>query len=230
MNDWNIQSRAHTCNACGKAFADKQPYHTVLSDHRHQAERLDFCQPCWQKEHEEGARDRKGFISHWQGVYHSPPPPAPEAIRKENAETLLRRMMELNDPRHAASSYILAVMLERKRILKVKEQYHREHQRIFVYEHAKSGDIFTIPDPALQLNQLEVVQREVAFLLENGLDPAVAPASADLVANPIAGATGPADPASSEADLEGNPDAPFEDAPPALATSAPPAPEEPVVP
>ena len=176
MNDWNIQSRAHTCQGCGKSFADKQPYHTVLSDQRHQAERLDFCQTCWKKEHEEGARDRKGFISHWQGVYQAPPPAAPDAIRKENAETLLRRMMELNDVRHTASSYILAVMLERKRILKVKEQYQRENQRIFVYEHAKTGDIFTIPDPALQLNQLEAVQREVALLLEQGLEPGVAPA------------------------------------------------------
>ena len=40
---------------------------------------------------------------------------------------------------------------------------------MFVYEQPKTGDIFTIPDPDLQLNQLEEVQRMVASLLEHGL-------------------------------------------------------------
>jgi hypothetical protein len=60
-------------------------------------------------------------------------------------------------------------MLERKRILKVKEQIRREGQRIFIYENHKTGEILTIPDPNLQLNQLEQVQHDVAALLEHGL-------------------------------------------------------------
>ena len=71
----------------------------------------------------------------------------------------------------AAAAFILAVMLERKRLLKVKEQLHRDNQRVFVYEHPKTGDVFTILDPQLQLNQLELVQHDVAALLESGLNP-----------------------------------------------------------
>ena len=45
-------------------------------------------------------------------------------------------------------------------------------RRVSIYEHPKSGDIFTIPDPDLHLDQLEAVQRDVAHLLEHGLpDP-----------------------------------------------------------
>ena len=62
-------------------------------------------------------------------------------------------------------------MLERKRLLKVKEQFQRDGQRIFVYEQPKTGDIFTIADPNLHLNQLEAVQRDVAMLLEQGVNP-----------------------------------------------------------
>ena len=32
MTEWNIQSRAHACAACGKAFVDKEVYHTLLFD------------------------------------------------------------------------------------------------------------------------------------------------------------------------------------------------------
>ncbi len=55
----------------------------------------------------------------------------------------------------------------------------RDGQRIFVYEQAKTGDIFTIADPNLRLDQLEEVQRDVAMLLENGVNP---PAPAEVLA------------------------------------------------
>ena len=174
MNEWNIQSRAHACQACAKHFSDQQHYHTLLFEVKDEIQRQDICEPCWKANNNEHLRERKGFISHWQGVYETPPPAPPEAIQKENAETLLRGLIELNDPRHGAASYILAVMLERKRILKVKEQLRREGRRVFIYEQPKTGDIFTIPDPELQLNQLEEVQREVAALLEHGLHPSAA--------------------------------------------------------
>ena len=97
-----------------------------------------------------------------------------DAIQKDTAETLLRKLIEQNDPRYAPAGYILAVMLERKRIFKVKEQIMRDGQRVFIYEQPKTGDIFTIADPDLQLNQLEEVQRDVAQLLEHGLNPPAA--------------------------------------------------------
>jgi hypothetical protein len=168
MIEWNIQARAHACTACGRTFADKETYHTLLFDERAEFRRSDVCEECWQKQFSDGARERKGFISYWHGVYEAPQPRA-EVIAKENAESLLRKIIELNDPRLAPTAFILAVMLERKRLLKVKEQLVREGQRVFIYEQPKTGDVFTIIDPNLQLNQLEAVQRDVAHLLEHGL-------------------------------------------------------------
>jgi hypothetical protein len=185
MTDWNIQSCAHACEACGKTFADKQPYHTLLFDEKAAFRRLDICQRCWQSQYSEGARDRKGFVSYWQGIFEAPPPPT-DPIQKETAESLLRKLIELNDPHYIPAGYILAVMLERKRILKVKEQLVRDGQRIFVYEQPKTGDLFTIIDPNLQLNQLEAVQHDVAALLEHGWIPP-APASQPVApAQPVA--------------------------------------------
>jgi len=175
MNDWNIQSRSHHCQACAKPFADQQPYHTLLFDEKQEYARQDICLACWQAQFSQGANDRKGFISHWQGIYEAPPAAAPEPIQKDTAESLLRKLIERGDPKYAAASFILAVMLERKRLLKVKEQIVRDGQRTFIYEHPKTGDVFTIPDPDLHLNQLEQVQRDVAALLEHGLPPVEVP-------------------------------------------------------
>lgn len=171
MNDWNIQPRAMACQACAQPFADRQALHTLLYDeHAEDLRRLDVCEACWRNQFSDGARQRKGFISHWQSVYAAPAPPA-DPIHRETAETLLRKLIEQNDPQHAPAMYILAVMLERKRVFKVKEQIVRDGKRVFIYEQPGTGDVFTIADPALRLDQLEQVQRDVAALLEHGLNP-----------------------------------------------------------
>lgn len=168
MNDWNIQSRSHACSACAQPFADKAACHTVLFEERAELLRHDLCQACWERDWQRGVRERRGFLSHWQGVYEAPPPPS-EVIQKESAETLLRKLVELDDPRYIPAGFILAVMLERKLLLRVKEQVQHQSSRVFVYEHARTGEVFTITDPNLQLTQLEDVQRDVAALLEHGL-------------------------------------------------------------
>jgi hypothetical protein len=54
---------------------------------------------------------------------------------------------------------------------------------VFIYEQPKTGDIFTIADPNLRLDQLEEVQRDVAMLLEQGVNPA---AAANEISTPAA--------------------------------------------
>jgi hypothetical protein len=170
MIDWNIQSRAHACQACGGPFLDKNPYHTVLFLEKAGYERLDVCEPCWVEQHSQGASSRKGFISHWQGVFEIPAA-RPDPIQKESAESLLRKLVALNEPAYVAACFILAVMLERKRLLKVKDQLQQDGRRIFIYEQPATGDVFAIVDPNLRLDQLDEVQRDVARLLEQGVEP-----------------------------------------------------------
>jgi hypothetical protein len=174
ITEWNIQSRARGCEACGKTFADQETYHTLLFDEKSDFRRSDICAACWQRQYSDGARERKGFISYWHGIYEAPPPPT-DPIKRETAETLLRKLIERNDPQFISAGFILAVMLERKRILKVKEQLVRDGRRVFIYEQPATGDVFTITDPQLRLDQLEEVQRAVATLLEHGLDAPAPP-------------------------------------------------------
>lgn len=170
MLEWNIQSRGHVCHLTGHGFTEGQRFHTVLLSGREGLERLDFSEGAW-KEHGAEVMARPGIISHWLGTYHAPPATPPEAIRRDDAESLLRELLNRRDPRHTGAVYILAVMLERKRLLKVKGQSRENGLRVTLYEHPKTGDIFPVTDPGLQLSQLEEVQRDVASLLEHGLPP-----------------------------------------------------------
>ena len=201
MNEWNIQSRGHACEACQQSFTNKQVYHTLLIDAGPDLRRSDVCEVCWQNQSSDTAA-QTGIIAKWQGTYETPPPVV-EAIQKETAETLLKKLIEQNDPRYIPAGYILAVMLERKRILKVKEQIIRDGKRTFIYEQAKSGDVFTITDPDLHLNQLEQVQRDVAHLLEHGFSSPQLEGA--IQSNNTETGTAPLDEASSPAPTEGEP-------------------------
>jgi hypothetical protein len=90
-------------------------------------------------------------------------------LQKESVEALLRRLLEEDRPEYLNLRYVLAAMLERKKILKQVDVRDTDLEKILVYEHARSGEAFLIIDPGLRLDQLDRVQDEVAALLANGL-------------------------------------------------------------
>ncbi len=164
--EWNIRTCADQCCACGRRFADRE---RLMSRLRFAAEgylRDDFCAGCWPGRKTDGGAE----VSAWSAAWLAPAPKAPEALKKETAESLLREMMETDDPGRRNVIFILAVMLERRRILVEKEvQVHPDGRKIRVYEHKQTGESFVVPDPQLRLLEIEGVQREVMELL--GIPP-----------------------------------------------------------
>ena len=182
LMEWHIQSRSRACHHTGKSFADGEIYHTVLIETPAGFERMDLSSAAWKELAAEIAA-RPGVVSHWKGTYETPPAAPPEAIGKDDAESLLRKILARKEDRYSAAAYILAVMLERKRILRIKAQSRESGKRVFLYEHPRSGDLFSIAEPELQLDQLEEVERMVTSLLEHGLpDEETAPASVPVPA------------------------------------------------
>lgn len=161
--DWQIKPLGHACAATGAAFEAGQTIVCCLVRTAEGYDRRDFSMAGW-----ETARPPE-VVSYWKTVYRTPPPPAPEPIRRETAESLLRQFIAKEDFSRANAIYILAVMLERKRLLIEKDvQIRGDGTKLRIYEHKKTGEIFTIPDPNLSLADLESVQREVEELLGGG--------------------------------------------------------------
>ena len=106
-------------------------------------------------------------FSFWKSRYEPPPPTPPEPLAKEKAEDLLRRLLAENNPANANACYVLALMLERKRMLKQVKTDETEDRPVLVYEHVKNGDVFIVPDARLRLDEIEHVQQEVSQLLKS---------------------------------------------------------------
>ncbi len=159
--DWDIKPRGESCEACEKAFEDRQRYHSALVFGAEGYRRADYCDACWPPVIEDGTP-----YSTWEGIFRLPPPKPQGPLQKETAESLLRKLMEDEDGEKINVVYILAVMLERKRILAEKDvQVHEDGTMVRLYEHKKTGESFVVPDPRLRLDQLESVQEEVMAML-----------------------------------------------------------------
>jgi len=161
--EWNIRQRGHECSICGCAFKDKQKCVSLLRESDRSYERMDCCKTCWDKLD----RDWEPF-SMWDVVYRAPKPAEikEEPVKKDTAESLLRKLIALEDPAMLNVVYVLAVMLERgKQLVERDSKPHESGGILRVYEHKKTGDTFVVLDPRLQLDKLAIVQQQVVALL-----------------------------------------------------------------
>lgn len=158
IDNWSVRKCAKECIKCERGFADKETLFSRLSFDEGEYVRQDFCEACWDK-------DDPG-LSTWQTVFIVPPPPAEEAVHKENAESLLRKLLAKENEEDLNAVFILMVMLERKKIFVERNIRKAEDGRkLRIYEHKKTGESFVVIDPELKLDELEHVQEEVVALL-----------------------------------------------------------------
>ena len=160
--EWNIRSRGHVCSLCQKPLVDKAPVVSALREVAGGYERFDCHPECWKTMQ----RDWTPF-SQWDGVYFAPVREAKkEPLKKEDAGELLRQLVTLDDPAMKNVVYVLAVMLERSKILVERDAHEQaDHTIIRIYEHRRTGESFVVLDPRLRLENLAEVQQQVVALL-----------------------------------------------------------------
>jgi len=167
--EWNIQSRALQCAVSGRPFEKGEKIFSALYWREGQYVRVDLNEEAWK-----ARNDNIEPLSAWQTEFVPPAPPAPETLRKDDAESLLRRLVAENAPGTRNARYILALMLERKKVVRQIEKQRQEGVSVLVYEHIPSGEVWLIEDPGLKLGELTAVQDEVAHLLSGSADGSLA--------------------------------------------------------
>lgn len=161
-DEWSIQHRAESCALSGRPFEAGENFYTLLFRDGDGFRRQDLSEEAWAERN-----DNLLPFSFWRSRFEPPPAAPPDPLPKENAEELFRRLVTAADRVNANACYVLAAMLERKRVLKQIKTESSETGRVLIYEHVKSGDVFVVPDPQLHLDQLEPVQNEVARMLQS---------------------------------------------------------------
>jgi hypothetical protein len=160
-NDWPIKHRGDACARTQRAFEPGEQFYTLLFREGDGFRREDLSEEAWTQRNE----NIRPF-SFWKTRYEPAPAASSEPLKKEEAEDILRRLLTTNDPTQVNACYVLAIMLERKRVLKQIRTEQTDGRPVLIYEHAKTGDVFLVPDVDLRLGELEHVQNEVAQLIK----------------------------------------------------------------
>lgn len=155
--DWEIRKRSDICTQTRRPFREGETFRTAIYREGDGFRREDVSEEAWA-----GRDEREAPLALWRSTFEMPPPPPPEPLAKQDAESILRKLIGENADGTKNARYILALMLERKRLLKPVESADDD---VLVYERAGTGETFLIPNPHLSLAQVPEVQAEVTALL-----------------------------------------------------------------
>jgi hypothetical protein len=163
---WHVRSRARVCAATQRPFADGETIVTALFPDPESSGylRRDFCLDAWNERPEDAEKP----FSFWKTTFSAPTGAAVEdPEEKLSPEEILVRLIEEDEDHTENTRYILAVMLERQKLLRETDNQRTPNGILRVYEHRKTGEVFLIRDPDIPLSEVEAVQNEVIVLLEN---------------------------------------------------------------
>ena len=171
LNDsWNIKGRSPHCSITERQFEDGESFYAAIFEATESDERFvrkDFSIDAWNDYEKQD--DAAQPFSFWKSTYEAPVREVKEeAVRKEDAESLLQRLVEEDEAYTENARFILAVMLERKKTLKQTDSQRIGETKLLIYEHRKTGDVLIIADPQIPLDEVDKVQEEVADLLAGG--------------------------------------------------------------
>ncbi|MEK6231396.1 MAG: hypothetical protein N2A42_06055 [Luteolibacter sp.] len=168
---WHLRSRSRECTATGIAFTEGQRIVTAIFPDPESSGylRKDFCEIAWNQR----AEDEDQPFSSWRTKFQ--PAALQEedsrAVTKQSAEELLRNLVEEDQEHTENTRYILAVMLERKKLLRETDTQPTTGGTLRIYEHRKTGEVYIVKDPNIPLEQVEKIQEEVFALLSPQPEP-----------------------------------------------------------
>ncbi len=161
---WSIKSRARECAVSGEAFVSGQKIRAAIFPDPDSSGylRKDFTQEAWEAREEEETP-----FSTWLTTYEPPViEEKTEDVVDQDPETLLKKLVEEDEEYTENARYILAVMLERQKLLRETDTQEVPSGILRVYEHRKTGDVYIIKDPQIPLSDVDRVQEEVRELLD----------------------------------------------------------------
>ncbi len=170
---WHVRSRGRECAASQRSFVDGETIVTALFPDPESSGyiRRDYSVEGWKSYQASGDAP----FSFWRTKYSAPGGgETASQVEKLSAEEILQRLVEEDEDHTENARFILAVMLERQKLLRETDSQRTPTGILRVYEHRKTGEVFIVKDPNIPLSEIESVQNEVFVLLENnGRSPVV---------------------------------------------------------
>jgi hypothetical protein len=163
---WKIAKSHQTCVLCGAKFDTTQGYFSALFEQGSSFERRDYCAACF-KEHRP-----PDVYSFWKTAVPEEDEGKPRrpVLDAESVLEFFRRLGEERDPRRVSFRFVLALMLARKKVLKLERNARAaDGAEVLVFVERRSGERHEVPSLQMDEAALTAASGELGRLL--GLAP-----------------------------------------------------------
>ncbi len=162
---YQFTRRQSRCAVTERPFEDGQQIHTAifigLTDQGYL--RKDYSADGWEQRPDEDRAPYSSWTSKWQRPTKEP---SERPLRPDSAEALLSQFQAEDLPETEGTRYILALMLERARVITEEDTTPLPDGLLRIYMHKKTGERYIIKDPQLTLDAIMNLQSSVIALLD----------------------------------------------------------------
>ncbi len=157
-SDWNMPKRADACAGCGREFGVGETIQAFLYAVPAGYERRDFCTQCQPPE-------SPLALGAWQTRRPEPVAAQVQRFDREAVFGFFERLEGATDPSHGQFRFVLALLLWRKKVLKLERATAADGREVWEFVAAGSGATYRVPRPELDEAQLENLSTQLERLL-----------------------------------------------------------------
>lgn len=164
VENYSIKSRSHRCHVSDEPFVEDQVFvAAIFPDPESDGYlRLDYSVAAWEAR-DDGEQEPFSF---WRSHYKPPVKEEQVQVSALDPETLFAKLIDEDEAHTENARFILAAMLERKKIIRETDTQQLPTGLLRIYEHRKTGDVYIVKDPQIALSDVESIQDEVQQLLD----------------------------------------------------------------
>lgn len=154
MTDFEIASPARVCSATGRTLAPGDAVISVLVEQDGKFVRSDFAANAWSEPPAEA-------IAWWKSHIPASTRPRKPTVNEDVLLDLFRHLAETAEPQKIAFRYVVALLLLRRKRLKVEDLAREPGRDVLVLRDTRSGERHECVDPRLDEAAIAAVQDDV---------------------------------------------------------------------
>lgn len=163
--DWAMPRRADACTGCQHPFAVGETFHAYLYESAEGYARLDFCGGCTPP-------PDRAPVGSWKTRRSEPVPRSARTFDRRAVYEVFEQLEDSQDARRAQFRFVLALLLWRKKTLRLERTRNDGDGEVWEFVHAAAGTLHQVRRPELGEEQLEQLSAQLEQLLTGDAQPA----------------------------------------------------------
>lgn len=162
---WRIARSTRTCALTGATIEAETPFYSALVEQDDMFARQDYSTEAWP------GVDKSGFFSYWKNKGMTDSPEKKQPIDYDRLLAFFDSLESASEPSKCLLRYVLALILVRRRLLRLDDMSRVEDgDRIVVFDRRNGGRTMEIITPEAGREELERTQEKLNQLFDCDFD------------------------------------------------------------